>query len=412
MPHQVLFDLNSYSKVAFFNQGVTGINRVTYELAKALLDNKGCVEGIELKLSSLAYPQFTNEFVDYFVDSVEADFLALSKFEKFLYGAIKQTKLPVYKGQVIGKIIGQKAFRKSKIDIVHSPFHDLSRFHENKTSSWFYTIHDIIALTSPDYFEKSTAENLIPFFKKIADKGNFFISVSDYTKEQFCDYFKIPREKVSTIPNAASKDLFYRIKDTNTINSVRKKYQVPEGDYILGLATLEPRKNIAGVIKAFYEVLEQSKRKDLYLVIAGKLGWKMQSIFSGHESNPELKDKVVFVGHILDQDLAALYSGAKTFVYASFEEGFGLPPLEAMQCGTPVISSSTSSIPEVVGNAGVLVNPHMQDELAHAINRFVSDDNFRQTFVEKGLSQAKNYTWDKTARQTMHAYKKYLEEAK
>ncbi|MCK4525681.1 MAG: glycosyltransferase family 4 protein, partial [Candidatus Andersenbacteria bacterium] len=178
------------------------------------------------------------------------------------------------------------------------------------------------------------------------------------------------------------------------ILEIRKKYNLPK-KYILYLGTLEPRKNIIGLIKAF-EILNTKYK----LVIAGSKGWLYEDIFKIVKNSPA-KDNIIFTGFIDDKDKAALYGLADLFVYPSFYEGFGFPPLEAMAAGTPVITSNFSSLPEAVGDAAITVNPYNIDELTKAIEMVLFDEKLRDILIERGYKKVKNFSWEKCAKETL-----------
>ena len=189
------------------------------------------------------------------------------------------------------------------------------------------------------------------------------------------------------------------------LEQVRKKFGIPNGPYILSLSTLEPRKNIAQTIRCFVRLLEQEKIDDLSLVLVGSKGWDYDSIFEEIAASPKIRDRIIVTGYAADEDLAPLYSGATMFVYPSFYEGFGLPPLEAMQCGVPVITSNTSSLPEVVGEAGIMVDPHDADELSQAMLKIYNSTDARQRMSLESLEQAQKFSWKRCAEQTIDTYK-------
>jgi glycosyltransferase involved in cell wall biosynthesis len=214
-------------------------------------------------------------------------------------------------------------------------------------------------------------------------------------------------ERVFVTPLAAA-DSFYRIIDKTILNDCRKLYRIPEGDYFLTLAELQPRKNLARLIQAFVRFLSISKRKDVYLVLVGTSGWKYDEIFKTIDRFSDYQDRVIFTGYVPDEDLAAIYSGAQLFVYPSLYEGFGLPPLEAMQCGVPVIASNRTSLPEVIGDAGLLLDPLNIDDWCQAMLSLSQDESQRQNMQKKGLERARQFSWSKCAEDTVNIYKTIL----
>ena len=206
----------------------------------------------------------------------------------------------------------------------------------------------------------------------------------------------------------AASELFYLCDNDSEIESVKKKYQIPDAPYVLSLSTLEPRKNIDHTIRCFARLVEQENIHDLYLVLVGTKGWDFEKIFEELANSPKLKDRIIITGYVDDEDLAPLYSGAMAFVYPSFYEGFGLPPLEAMQCGVPVITSNTSSLPEVVGGAGIMVAPTDADALAQSMLDLYNNSDLREQMSFNSIEQAKKFSWQKCTQQTIDAYKAAL----
>jgi glycosyltransferase involved in cell wall biosynthesis len=181
---------------------------------------------------------------------------------------------------------------------------------------------------------------------------------------------------------------------------VRAKYKLPD-DYILHVGTLQPRKNLIRLIEAMQAIRHAQRQvgiRNLTLVLAGQPGWLSAPVLAKAR---EHSDVVRLLGYVPDEDLAGLYSGARAFVFPSLYEGFGFPVLEAMACGTPVICSDTSSLPELVGEAALLVDPTDTSALASAVARVLSEDNLRAALVEKGFVQARKFSWDRTARETL-----------
>jgi glycosyltransferase involved in cell wall biosynthesis len=184
---------------------------------------------------------------------------------------------------------------------------------------------------------------------------------------------------------------------------VKARYVNPAGEYLLSICTLEPRKNLVHLLRCFHRLL-QEKPAALRLVLVGPTGWKTDPVFALLQEHPDLRARVVLAGYVPDADLAALYSGARGFVYPSLYEGFGLPVLEAMQCGTPVITSDSSSLPEVVGDTSLLVPPTDADALSDALLRLVTDDGLVADLGRRGLERSALFSWDRTAEETVRAY--------
>jgi glycosyltransferase involved in cell wall biosynthesis len=175
--------------------------------------------------------------------------------------------------------------------------------------------------------------------------------------------------------------------------------------YFLSLCTLEPRKNVDRVIRCFARLLKEKQIQDVNLVLVGVKGWHFDKIFNEIESNKDIRSHIIITGFVEDKDLAALYSASLGFVYPSIYEGFGLPPLEAMQCGVPVVTSNTSSLPEVVGDAGIMVTPTDEDALCQAMLNVYQSESLRKEMSAKSLHQAARFSWEKCIQDTINGYK-------
>ncbi|MDR1478731.1 MAG: glycosyltransferase family 4 protein [Planctomycetaceae bacterium] len=208
----------------------------------------------------------------------------------------------------------------------------------------------------------------------------------------------ITENQVTVIPLGAD-ECFRPCTDRSKIESVFQKYHLPKNIvYILSVATLEIRKNFDHVIRSFAAFIEKygDQFPSVQLVLTGVKGWLDKKIYNTYKGlKRKIRKRIIFTGYVDDADLPLLYAGAACFCYMSFYEGFGLPPLEAMQSGTPVITSNTSSLPEVVGDAGIMLYPNDVDGLVEAFYRVLTDENLRNEMIQKGLEQAKKFSWDR-----------------
>jgi glycosyltransferase involved in cell wall biosynthesis len=290
-------------------------------------------------------------------------------------------------------------------DIYHSPFEAIpNQVRKKKGIHKFLSIMDLIPILYPNFFEFCEET---PVQKAIdgLDSESWALCISHSTKDDLCNYSKLIDPSRVFVTHLAASNLFYQCNDSQKLELIRKKYQIPDVPYILSLSTLEPRKNIEHTIRCFAELIQQEKIQDLCLVLVGTKGWNYDTIFSEITNNPTLKKRIIVTGYVADEDLAALYSGAMAFVYPSFYEGFGLPPLEAMQCGVPVITSNTSSLPEVVGDAGIMLAPKDVDGLCQSLQKLYYDSSLRKSMSEKSLAQAQKFSWERCTQETIAAYK-------
>ena len=249
--------------------------------------------------------------------------------------------------------------------------------------------------------KKSTKLKEKLFLRFAISRARVVVADSYNTKKDIEKFFNIPSEKISVIHLAAGKE-FEPKKNKDLLEEKLLKYNI-KFPYILFVGTLEPRKNILGLLGAFKELAVQPETAGYKLVLAGKRGWYYEEIFKKIEGFG-LKEKVVITDYIFDEDLPYLYTGAECFIYPSFYEGFGLPALEALACGCPVITSDISSLPEVVGESALLVNPQDKKEIVSALNKILSDKELRANLVSKGLKQAQNFSWDKSAKSLLEVF--------
>ncbi|HUM44909.1 MAG TPA: glycosyltransferase family 1 protein [Fervidobacterium sp.] len=256
------------------------------------------------------------------------------------------------------------------------------------------TIHDITPLDHPEWLNPRFARWYQFLIPRLVHKAQKVIAVSEFTKSRICDVASLKPNKVVVIYNGI--DERFRPKSFEEIDQVKDALGIADFRYILTVATIEPRKNLQRLLEA-WSVACSNLPQDVWLVVAGAKG---KDIIFKNTSLKKLPPRVYMPGHVPDEHLPALYSGAIALVYVSLYEGFGLPPLEAMACGTPVLTSNVASIPEVVGDAALTVDPYDIDAIAEGIKRLVEDDNLRRELSQKGLARAKLFHWDRTAELT------------
>jgi glycosyltransferase involved in cell wall biosynthesis len=293
----------------------------------------------------------------------------------------------------------------AEVDILHQPCFSAPL---NFKKPVVVTIHDIISLLFPEtipFASRMFYSKWMPFSYRKASK---IITISESTKKDIIRVLGIDEHKIKVIPLAYDRK-FEKEIPTQEIEKVKKKYSLPK-EYLLHIGTLEPRKNLDFLIEAFAEVISKGN-DDLGLVITGKKGWYYEGLFE-KVKNLSLEHRVIFTGYIDEVDKAAIYQGAKIFTFPSVYEGFGLPPLEAMASGIPVISSDTSSMPEVVGDAGILLSPYDKKGWIKAINELILNKALYKEMIQKNKEQIKKFDWDKTAKETIEVYKQVFEDEK
>jgi glycosyltransferase involved in cell wall biosynthesis len=306
--------------------------------------------------------------------------------------------------KLISKLDVKNTFSPQKFNIYHSPFYPIPDRTITQNLHRVLTIYDLLPVLTSHNFTQNSRSRFKSIINSIDRHQDWITCISENTKHDFCNHTGMNPDRVFVTPLAAS-DNFYPVTDSQTISLKLKQYQIPEQTYLLSLCTLEPRKNLNFLLQCFAQILAQDPNLDLNLVLVGVSGWKNNDIFQTVQSNHLLKKHVIFTGYIPDHDLSAIYSGALAFVYPSLYEGFGLPPLEAMQCGTPVITSNTSSLPEVMGDAGLMINPTNKDDLCQAMLDLINNSTLRHQLSQKGIDRATQFSWSKCAEETIKVYK-------
>jgi len=310
--------------------------------------------------------------------------------------------------QFLNKLTSTESISKKEIQkhsIYHSPFFAISNNIKSAgLKSIFLTVYDLIPIKYPHFFEEKMTWSVKNALSNITPETWVFC-ISNSTKNDLLNYMgnKINPGKVIVTELAAS-EMFYKSSDKEYNKYIQHKYSIPNLPYILSLCTLEPRKNILTAIRSFAKMIEQEHIADLNLVLVGTKGWNFDQIFEEIDNSKNLKNRIIITGFIPDEDLAAIYSDALFFVYPSFYEGFGLPLLEAMRCGIPVITSNTSSLPEVVGNAGIMIDPTDEDALSAAMLALYQNKELRKSLSEKSINRAVQFNWARCAQETINAY--------
>lgn len=287
-----------------------------------------------------------------------------------------------------------------RFDLIHNPAQYPVSPKINK--NYIITIHDLIPIIYPEYVGKTYSLQARIFYPTAMKHASKIITDSYHTKNDIIRLYQVPETKIEVIyPGVSnhfapvSNDQKQRLRDKFNLNN----------PFILFVGAIEPKKNIELLLKAFY--LCQKQKSDLHLVIAGKIAWKYQKVLSLIEKL-NLGSKIRLLNFIPYEDLPALYSTAEVFVFPSRYEGFGLPPLEAMKCGTPVITSNMSSLPEIVGDRGMMVSPNDHEKLAELIMKILSDQQLRTELSTYCLQRADLFSWKKTGLQTMKVYNSVL----
>lgn len=282
------------------------------------------------------------------------------------------------------------------LNVLHSP--DFIPPFRRKCRS-VITIHDLVFMLYPHFLTKNAARYYGQIDQAVR-RTDAVIAVSQATKRDVVRLLGVPESKVTVIYEAANP-VFRPLERPEIAHRVRGRFGIP-GEYVLFVSTIEPRKNVPTLLRAFRTLLDDY-RPDVKLVLAGERGWLYNEVFR-LVTDLHLKEHVISLGRVSTEELLWLYNAAQVLVAPSIYEGFGLTPLEAMACGTPVVVSNVSSLPEVVGDAGLLVDPNDPGELAVAIWRLLSDTQLRACLVDKGFKRARVFSWDKAAEETLALY--------
>ena len=291
--------------------------------------------------------------------------------------------------------------RQKGLDLFHGTNYDVPFWRGCAT---VLTVHDLSLRLHPQtHTDRSVkrARRRLPLMLRSADA---IITPTESVKRELSEYFKVTPEKIFAVPEAA-RDCFRPLTFGETA-ATRRRLGI-EDNFLLSVGTLEPRKNLAVLVDAFEEVIRSGRNDINQLVIAGGLGWLSGPLFAAIEKSP-VRDRILLTGYLQDQDLRALYSSCRAFVYPSLYEGFGLPVLEAMACGAPVIASRIPALNETTGDAALLFDHSSANDLVQGILQLVGNEQKRQEISNVGLKRASDFSWERTAQLTLAVYTKAL----
>lgn len=265
------------------------------------------------------------------------------------------------------------------------------------------TIYDVLPITHPHFFEEGARKRFQRIFDSLRQAEHLF-SISQHTKNEFCRLTDYPAEQITVVPLSVDHAVFRSDPAAEKLERLRDKYHLPRAPYLLSLCTLEPRKNLPFVIQAFCQYLQQNPASPHHLVLAGGRGWIADDFFKKCAVPDTLKHRFIFSGYVAEEDLAALYTHAELFVYLPIAEGFGLPPLEAMSCGAPVLVSNSTSIPEVVGETGYYACPEDLPALVRQLEALLAPAFPLRQHVQPAMQRAAGYTWDAFTRRHQEVF--------
>ena len=289
---------------------------------------------------------------------------------------------------------------KHPVDVYHEPNYLAFRF----PGPSVITVHDLSWIRHPETHPKQRLAAMSSYFPRSLERAAAILTDCNFVKKELVETFGLNPERVTPVLLGVSSDFYPR--QPSACKGFLGEHGLAFGRYVLSVGTLEPRKNIPALIDA-YSMLPADLQQQFPLVLVGMRGW----LSSGLEARmkPLVERGVIKpLGYVADEMMPLVYSGAAAFVFPSLYEGFGLPPLEAMACGAPVISSESSSLPEVVGDAGLLVDPLNVDALAESLRSVLEDRAFAEALAQKGVKRAAGFSWKKTAAETIAVYRRAL----
>ncbi len=271
------------------------------------------------------------------------------------------------------------------------------------------TVHDMVYRAFPETVRGRTRRMLELGLHKSMRRADRIVTDSEFSKSEIIKYYPEFAEKIRVVPCGVDSERFHPETDPETLSKVKETYGLPE-EYFLYLGTLEPRKNLERLIDAYAQFAKKVENP-AKLVLAGGKGWLYDGIFQKVQELG-LSEQVLFTQYIADEDLCALMSGALAFVFPSIYEGFGMPPLEAMACGTPVLVSDAASLPEVTGDSAVIVKADSTDSIAEGLYKLYTDEALRRRLSAEGLARAKEFSWERSAQLLYEVYSELLPELK
>ena len=297
-----------------------------------------------------------------------------------------------------------KVLKENRVDVMHGPATLVPLLPAGYAT--VVTIHDLVAFLFPETIPRKYALYMRWLITRVVKRADRIISVSENTKQDLIQVLGVRPNKITVVHEAAQPG-FSPVEDRDLLDKVARRYGI-DGPFVYHVGNIEPRKNLVRLIRAFLLMRSRTKRK-VKLVITGQKGWLTGRLFKALDGK-DLHEDVVFTGYVPHQDLPLLMNAAEAFVFPSLYEGFGLPALEAMRCGTPVVTSNISSLPEIVGKAAVLVDPYDEKSIAAGLQSVVEDQDLRRELSHKGLAQAELFSWEKAAEETLDVYRRAYEE--
>ncbi len=290
--------------------------------------------------------------------------------------------------------------RKAKFDLFHGTNYELPLWNNRRS---VLTIHDLSTLLHPELHRQPLVRRARTRLPLAAKMARAIITPTEAVKREVCEHLKIKPEKLTAI-HEAPRDFFQPVPESESA-AVRKRLRI-ESEFLLFVGTLEPRKNLLTLLKSLQQVFRETSLRPQTVIVGGE-GWLMSET-ERFIASSGVADRLRFTGYLQDEDLRALYASCRAFIYPSIYEGFGLPPLEAMACGAPVIAARIPALQEVLDNAAILVDPLDEKSLAQAIVGLLTSNGQRDELRTRGVQRAAKFSWDQTARLTHEVYERLL----
>lgn len=407
MKIKLIFDISVIGLTLSYENAKTGVYRVIDELHEKLVNSKD----LDIFYSHTGFPMFHSFSQQYLKKRGLSERICTSlkyHLPRNIKGRAERYFNKFY--QLIKIDLNKLVFNEEHFNgpaVFHTPFTKIpSELKEFKNLKRVITIYDLIPVLYPDYFETPIYGEMVGTLNSIGN--DYAICISHSTRNDLLLYDKsLNPENIFVVHLAADPKKFYPCNNLLKFQEVKKKYNIPD-TYFLSLCTLEPRKNLDHLIRSFIRFIKEQNISDLKLVLVGAEGWKFESIYGSIKESEKYRDKIVITGRVPDEDLASIYSHAHSFYYMSLYEGFGLPPLEAMQCGVATVTSNVSSLPEVIGEGGIMIAPNDEDELINVMNQLYLNESLRKEYSLKAMEQSKLFSWEKCANEHIEIYKKIV----
>lgn len=399
MNTRLVIDGSLLSECEMAGKSRGGAHRVAEEVTRKLID----IGELEISFANTVYTRQHDEFLREYI-SANHPLYASKVISRRPFVA---SSIPKW-GGLLGRLgrglsLEVEVAGLENFDLFHSFYHPFPRGVQNKKIKRSITLLDIIALRMSGY-----GPALVDVTRKIVDSvvPNFAISISEFSRQDLIDYDRrICPERVFVAPPAASREKFFQNRDGGAWRAVKSKYKLPDS-YFLSVSSNDRRKNLPHLIRSFNKFVLQEKPQDLHLVLTGNSTHGRLAVDELNLTGT-VKDRIfVTERHIDDEDLSAVYSHSLCFFFMSLYEGFGLPALEAMQCGAPVVTSNTTSLPEVVGDAGITLSPTDEDALCGVMNEVYRSEELRDRYSRAGLERAGRFSWQRCAEEYTSIFKR------